>query len=155
MGTVMSVEDQVRKYLDEDDWKYDYDANKHIIRLGAATRSKLRSIHYGIRFNEGGYTVYGIAPMNADEDTRSSVMEYITRVNFNLRNGNFELDLSDGEVRYKCYVPTKDLDEIPQIIIEESLIVPILMYNTYGDGLAALIMGFSDPVTEIEKVESK
>ena len=21
----MSVEDQVRKYLDEDDWKYDYD----------------------------------------------------------------------------------------------------------------------------------
>ena len=29
------------------------------------------------------------------------------------------------------------------------------MYGRYGDGLAALIMGFSDPITEIEKAESK
>ena len=44
------------------------------------------------------YSVYGV---KASEAKRVEAMEYITRANYGLIIGNFELDLSDGEVRYK------------------------------------------------------
>ena len=155
MSTVMNVFEQLRNFLDETIGKCQYDENQQIIGFRARIESKLRLIDYKIVVDERGYTVCATVPVNADENTRFSVMEYITRINYTLRNGSFEMDLSDGEVRYKCYVLTKDLEKIPQTMIEESITLPVLMYSRYGDGLAALIMGFSDPITEIEKAESK
>ena len=140
MSTVMNdVLEQIRNFLEEIEGKYYYDENKKIIGFQVSTESKLRLIHYRIVVDEYGYTVCATVPVNADKDTRLSVMEYITRINYMLRNGSFEMDLSDGEVRYKCYFLIKDLDKIPQTMIEESILLPKLMYDRYGDGLAALI----------------
>ena len=40
-------------------------------------------------------------PTHVREDKRDVVCRYITRANYGLRNGNLEMDLDDGEVRYK------------------------------------------------------
>ena len=154
MATINDVIDQVREYLDKNDWKYEFEAERRTIRAGVSVNSKIQSVKLGVTFKEMGYTVYAIAPINADEQTRPTVMEYITRANYGVRNGNFEMDLRDGEIRYKSYVPTAGLDVIPDDIIEESFLIPPTMFNRYGNGLAALMMGFSDPETEIKKAES-
>jgi len=154
--TIDDVIDQVREYLDKNDWKYDYevDGDRKTIRAGVSLNCKLQSVKLGVTFKEMGYTVYAMSPMSADEQTRPVVVEYITRANYGVRNGNFEMDYRDGEIRYKVYVPTKGLDTIPDEIIEESFLIPPTMFNRYGNGLAALMLGFSDPETEIKKAES-
>ena len=154
MATIMETIDQIREYLDKNDWKYEYDAEKNTIRSGVSVNSKIQSVKLALTFKEMGYTVYAFAPMGADEETRPAVMEYLTRANYGVRNGNFEIDLRDGEIRYKVYVPTKGIDVIPDDVIEESFLIPPMMFNRYGNGLAALMMGFSDPETEIKKAES-
>jgi hypothetical protein len=45
--------------------------------------------------------VYGVVPFAIEAEQRAAAAELITRINFGLVIGNFELDLSDGEVRYK------------------------------------------------------
>ncbi len=147
--------DAIRDYLDADNWNYDFNAEKQFIKCGVNISCKLKSIHLFISFNDNGYTVYGICPMNADEETMSAVSEYITRANYGLRCGNFELDYSDGQVRYKVYTSTRGMDSVTTEVIKESIDIPCFMFDRYGDGLAALIMGFSDPTTEIEKAEKK
>ena len=47
------------------------------------------------------FLFYVIAPVKAPEEVRAAVAEYITRANYGLRIGNFEMDYTDGEVRYK------------------------------------------------------
>ena len=89
-----------------------------------------------------------------DEETRKIIMEYLTMANYGLRAGNFELDLRDGEVRYKVNVNAKGLDSLSTKIIEDSIMIPLMMMDRYGDGLAALFLGFSDPQTEIQKAEA-
>ncbi len=45
--------------------------------------------------------VYGVVPFAIDVARRGAVMELITRANFGLTLGNFEIDLEDGETRFK------------------------------------------------------
>ena len=35
------------------------------------------------------------------------MMKYLTLANYGVVNGNFEMDLSDGEIRYKSYVDAR------------------------------------------------
>lgn len=44
---------------------------------------------------------YSIAPFVVPADRRAATNEYVTRVNFGMPVGAFELDLDDGEVRFK------------------------------------------------------
>lgn len=44
---------------------------------------------------------YSLCPLTADADRRAAVQELLTRANWGLALGNFELDLDDGEIRVK------------------------------------------------------
>ena len=44
---------------------------------------------------------YAILPVNVPEERRSAVAELLTRANYVLRLGNLEMDLGDGEVRFR------------------------------------------------------
>ena len=155
MANMETMIDLVRDTLDGDDWKYEYDDARKLIRTGVSLNCKLQSVKIIIHFNEGGYTTLATAPMKADEQYRASVAEYITRANYGLKNGNFEMDFSDGELRYKVYTNYKGLNMLSKEVILDSIMIPPLMFERYGDGLAALLFGFSDAKTEIEKVEKK
>lgn len=152
---MMDMIDCVRDYLDNDNWNYEYRDDRNMLVMGVTIKSKLQSVKLYMIFNENGYTSTAICSMKADENCRNAVMEYITRANYGLRNGAFEMDVRDGEVRYRSYVPYREMASLPEGIIKESVGVPVLMFERYGDGLAALMFGFSDPETEIKRAESK
>lgn len=154
MMSMLDMIDRVRDYMDKDEWRYEYEEERQLIRSGINLKCKLQSLRMFVSFNEGGYTVVVVPPLKADENNRANVLEYITRANYGLRNGNFEMDVEDGEVRYKVYVNAKGMNDISDEIISDSIRLPAIMMDRYGDGLAALMFGFSDPVTEIKKVEN-
>jgi hypothetical protein len=45
--------------------------------------------------------VYSVLPERVPEERRAAVTELVSRINYGLILGNFEIDLSDGEVRFK------------------------------------------------------
>lgn len=46
--------------------------------------------------------IYGVLPERVPAERRAAVAELLTRINYGLILGNFELDLDDGEVRFKA-----------------------------------------------------
>ena len=54
-----------------------------------------------IRVDLEEFLFYAVAPIKTPDEVRPAVSEYVTRANYGLRIGNFELDYGDGEVRYK------------------------------------------------------
>lgn len=145
--------DAVRDYLDKNDWNYEFESAKNIIRCGVNLECKLQSVKVYVLFNENGFTVVVCPAMRAEESSRNAVMEFITRANYGVRNGNFEMDIRDGEVRYKIYINAKGMDSMPEEIVEDSIMIPVMMFEKYGNGLAAVMLGFSDAETEIKKIE--
>ena len=59
---------------------------------------------------------YSIYPRNAPEERRPALAELLTRANYGLANGNFEMDFQDGEIRYKTYVDTQHEPLLPGLL---------------------------------------
>ncbi len=54
-----------------------------------------------IRLEAQHLVIYAYAPIKVLPETRLMAAEYLTRANYGMFIGNFELDFNDGEVRYK------------------------------------------------------
>lgn len=147
--------DIVRDFLDEKGYHYEYDAEHSVLRLGFNLKCKLKDVRVFMHIRDTAYSVLTLCPLNADKDNPVEMMKYLTMANYGLVNGNFEMDLNDGEIRYKTYVDADGLETIPEVIIDWSLCVGIAMMDRFGDGIAALALGFSDAETEYKKVQEK
>ena len=147
--------DRVRDYLDSNDWNYDYNDMKGTIVSGVNLKCKLSSTKLFFVFNDNGVTIYSNVSMKADEQTRAMALEFITRANYGIRVGNFEMDMSDGEIRYKVYINARGLDSISDEQIEEGIFIAANMLDRYGDGLLKVILGYANSAKEeIDAIEN-
>ena len=54
------------------------------------------------QWSDAQLAVYCVCSLNVPPARRAAVMELVTRANYGLRLGCFELDLDDGEVRFRA-----------------------------------------------------
>lgn len=139
--------------LEENNVIFDIDEKECHIVIGFQLENKLKSTRIVVDFYEDGAMIYALVQKKAPEKTRQAVMEYITRSNFSLKKGCFVMNLSDGGVYFRMYVSYEGYDEIPEKTVLESVFFPVRMMEIYGDGIYALMRGYSDPETEVEKAE--
>lgn len=132
----------IQSFLKSDDWHFSFDDKEGRFKFGLATRSKIKHLNYHILVYDDGYTVYTISPVGADHDDKEmmqNMAEFVCRANYGLRNGNFEMDFNDGEVRYKTFVDC-DGGAVPtNEIVKGSIYVSISMFRRYGDGILDVI----------------
>jgi len=152
MSTAFENLRRVIRYLDSQDWHYDVDHAESIIDFQLTIESQLKSCQMVIETTDSEIISYGVAPINVPEGKRAAVAEFITRANYGLKIGCFEMDMDDGEVRYKSCLST--LDGVPSAQdLERHIDMPSYMLDRYGDGLLKIIFGFSTPLKAIRDIE--
>ncbi len=87
--------------------------------------------------------VHSVIPDAVSPDRLDAAARYLTRANFGLVLGNFELDLDGGEVRYKTSIDVED-DAISDALIDHLVAASISVTDQYLPGLRAVIGG-ADP----------
>ena len=143
---------QAKRYLDSQKWRYRRLEDKSILTFGMNIKSKLASCKVYIECKDDCILVYAVCPINASEENRPVVAEYITRANYGLKCGNFEMDYSDGEVRYKTYFYAKN--RIPnQEEIERYVDISFLTLDRYAEGLMKILYADLDDKAAIQLVE--
>lgn len=96
--------------------------------------------------------LYAVPPIRVPEDKRPVVAEFITRANYGLLIGNFELDFSDGEVRYKASIDIENSTLSPALV-EGMVRACCATVDRYYPGLIAIIHGGATAVEAIVRVE--
>lgn len=104
------------------------------IKFGIDTESIVGNLPICILVHENDYIVVAVLNSKAQKENLNAVSEYLHRANFGLKNGNFELDYADGEIRYKTYVNFENTI-LSSKVIEDSIMIPIAMFEQYGEGL--------------------
>lgn len=146
----------IRTVLDDAlGWSYDCFEKKMIIQTGVRLRSRLRMARIIIDVKEGSYLVYTISPIGGMPGKFKGLMEFLSRLNYGLMNGNFELDYNDGEVRYKTFVNLNGVHSVSIEVILDSILMGCQMMDAAGDGLAAIALGSGEADVEARKVESR
>ncbi|MBE9225432.1 YbjN domain-containing protein [Phormidium sp. LEGE 05292] len=96
---------------------------------------------------------YSIFPVNIPENKRLAVAEFITRANYGMIIGNFELDFSDGEIRYKTSIDVEG-DRLSFGLIKRLVYANVTMMDEYLPGIMSIIYGEAEAGEAIAKIET-
>src|SRR5580765_93372 len=93
--------------------------------------------------------LYSVCPFRVPEERRAEVSEFLTRANYGLAAGNFELDFADGEVRYKTALQ-RHVDGLDAAALKRAVRANGIAMETYLPGVGAVITGTA-PVPALER----
>lgn len=142
------------QFLTDDEWYPQQLEDKTIYRMYFNGDNGDLRCYAQIRVKLEQFLFYVIAPTKVIEDKRADVAEYITRANYGLRIGNFEMDYNDGEVRYKSSIDFEDT-ELNPVLIKHAIYPAVQTMDRYLPGLMQVMYGSKSPEEAILDIEDK
>lgn len=143
---------RVKAFLEADAWPIGHVDDQPIIRTGFRGDHGEFTCFAQAREEQKQVIFYSIFPAKVPPDRMTEVGEFILRANYGMMIGNFEIDLADGEVRYKTSVDLEGVD-VQDLIIRNLVYANVLTMDKYFPGLMRVIysgVAAEDAVREIE-----
>lgn len=106
------------------------------------------------RSEQNQFVFYSICPVNAPENKRQAIAEFITRANSGMMIGNFELDFNDGEISYKTSIDVEG-DRLSFALIQRVVYANVTMMDEYLPGMMSVIYGNVSPEEAIAQIENE
>jgi hypothetical protein len=128
----------VVSYLSKHQWPCE--ARGEVLATPVAGKNGSWVAFFEIREEDEQLLVYSIIPFDIPTGRRSEAARYLTRANFGLAIGNFELDLDDGEVRYKTSIDIEGT-QLVEPLIDHLFLANVVTVDHYLSGLRAVIEG--------------
>ena len=142
----------VETYLNSQNWKFGYNADRGLFTLNMSTKNFTGS-RVVVQINDDSIIAYAIAPINVPEEKRLAACEFIARANYGLKVGTLEMDMNDGEIRNRTYIIAKDA--LPNLAdVEKCVDFSFLVLDRYGKGLLPMIYGNLTPEAAVNLAES-
>lgn len=150
MGQIYNA---VVDYLTEYGWHFGVAQEDVALHFGCQGRNNLWQCLCIVDEDKGFVRFYSIAPVNVPEEYRGAVSEFLTRANYGLPLGNFEMDYRDGEVRFKTSIDVEG-GELTSTMIENLLKSNLTTMDQYLPGLMQVLYGNVAPAAAVEAIES-
>lgn len=99
------------------------------------------------------FVFYSVLPVVVPAEKRAEAAEFLTRANFGMEIGNFEMKFDDGTVQFRTCVDVEGGDLSPKMI-QNLAYVNVMVTDQYLPGLVMVIEGDATPAEAIEKVEN-
>lgn len=143
----------VINFFMEDNWPFTKVKGEPILRMGFQGKNGNLNCYAKARTNGSQFVFYSISPVNVPESKRLALAEFIARANYGTIIGNFELDFSTGEIRYKTSIDIEDstlsFSQIKQLVYTNTM-----MMDEYLPGIKSVIYGEFEAANAIASIES-
>jgi hypothetical protein len=146
--------DIVLRFFDEEQWNYQVSENKPVIRSGYRGERGTWVCYARVDEENQRFVFYSLMGMNIASQYRSLVAEYLTRVNYGLPTGNFEIHLDTGDVRFKTGYegPAGDLTID---IIRALVYANVHAMDQYMPGVVSVVYNGLSPEAALARVEAQ
>jgi hypothetical protein len=141
------------EFLEQDGWFPQKVEEKNMYRASFAGKNGDFRCYAQILPALEQFLFYAVAPVRVPDEIRPAVAEFITRANYGMRIGNFEMDYSDGELRYKSCIDFEG-ETLTFNWIRHAIYPAVLTMNHYFPSLMSVIYGGRTPYEAISEVES-
>ena len=145
------LRDVVKKFLDGgydgNTWKYQQYEDIFFAGGISLPEGKVSNIKFLIIAEDDHISCYHIFPLRVPEEYRAAVCEFITRANYDLKYGNFEMDFNDGELRYKLLLTEHNFmqkDSVALANMKLLMFIGMQSWMRYGNSIVDIMFGKSD-----------
>lgn len=144
--------EQLSSYLADDEWFPRRIEGKYAFSMSYTGKNGDLRCYAIVRVDLEEFLFYAVAPIKVPDEVRRAVSEFLTLANYGLRIGNFELDYSDGEVRYKSSLDFEG-HALSADLIRNAIYPAVHTMDRYLPGLLRVSFGGATPHEAIEEVE--
>ncbi|PKH80323.1 YbjN domain-containing protein [Psychrobacter sp. 4Bb] len=149
------IVDCLKQYFNDKQWHYTHyrpktnDSQKSH-HLSLRMRHKQINCGYLFRVQEKNklLAIYGILPFLIPETHQSAAMLLITQINYDMLVGNLEMDVNDGEIRYKNAIDVEAVGIDNEII--EHLLQSVVAMTTVANELFGNLVNNQDPAEDMQ-----
>lgn len=141
-------------YFETDEWNYTENESDETIRVEVAGKNVDYSCVAAAREETRIFRFYSICPIRVPKTKRRSVAEFLTRANYGLSLGNFEMDWTDGEIRYKTSAYVGECD-LYFSVIKQLINANLQIMDEYFPGLMKMIYGDVSAAEAIAEIENE
>ncbi len=153
-SSVQPLMDVVFRCLKEENWNYQVVEPGALIRMGV--RGERGTWICYLRVAEGQRQVifYAQMGMNIPPEKRAEVIEYLTRANYSLPVGGFEMDVDSGEIRFKNSLETPE-GELSVAMVRALALTSLRVMDRYFMGVLSVVHRGLSPQAALAQVESQ
>ena len=150
-GPILSA---IRRFFEDDQWPYEMLENEPILRLPFQGAAGNWLCFAQAREPESQFVFYSVYPVLVPEPRRAAMAEFLTRANYGLVIGNFELDYNDGEVRFKSSLDVEG-SMLTGPLIQACVYANVVMMDHYMPGIVALLAEGLAPTVALARIEGR
>ena len=147
-----AIFDTVVQFLEQDNWTFSQLPEQPILQMVCAGESGRWLCYAETREEPALFVFYSVSPVNVPQEKYSVAAELLTRINWGLVVGNFEMDFSDGEIRYKTSLDVTG-SELSPPLVQNAVYLNVLMMDKYLPGIMSVVYGDASPVEALAKIE--
>lgn len=145
--------DTLVMFLQEENWKFTPMPEETAALMTFNCENASYLCYARVREEQQQVMFYAIYPLRAPADRRAEVAEFVARVNYGLALGNLELDVDDGEMRFKTSADVSSAQfSLP--LLRSLMQTCIATADRYYPGYTALLYGGVTPQQAVAQVES-
>ena len=134
------------QFLNEEKFKFELEEDSKIATLFISGSSGTWMGLAKVDEDNEQMVFYSIIPSRVAPEIRPIVMEYITRANYNLIMGNFEMDLEDGEIRFKTSIDFSG-EKLTKRLVKNIIFYNLIAMDRFLDGLMQVMFNGIDAKT--------
>jgi hypothetical protein len=136
------------EFFEEDEWDFQWMEGASVLSMGFSGKNGKWQCFAQAREAQQQFVFYSVLPINVPPEKRQKVAELITRINYGMVIGNFEMDFDDGEVRYKTSVDVEGAELTPPMI-RQMVYANIIITDRY---LSAVMRTIYSDITPLEAI---
>jgi hypothetical protein len=141
-------------FFSADGWPYEQLAEDTVLRLPFQGMAGNWLCFAQAREDQSQFVFYSVYPVLVPAARRAAMAELLTRANYGLVLGNFELDYNDGEVRFKTSLDVEGAELNPPLI-QACVYANVIMMDQYMPGIVALLAEGLEPTEALARVEGR
>jgi hypothetical protein len=152
-STNSNIFEEMINFFTADDWPFVQLSGQPALQISFQGENGKWNCYARARDEQQQFVFYSICPVNAPEEKRISVAEFLTRANSGMMIGNFELDFNDGEISYKTSIDVEG-DRLSTALIKRLVYANVMMMDEYLPGIFSVVYGNVSPADAIAQIEN-
>jgi len=144
--------DACAAFFEADQWPYERVTELPMVRSRYAGKNGNFDAWFQARLSEQQLMFYCRAPVNAPVGRRAALAEFFTRANYGMVIGNFELDMKDGEMRYKVSADVEGI-ELPGVFLKNMAYTAVVTMDRYLPGIMKVLYSDIAPEQAVREIE--
>jgi hypothetical protein len=142
------------EFFTQDDWPFSKVQGEMALQIPCQGENGTWLCYARAQEEQQQFIFYSICPIAIPKPKRSKLAEFITRANYGMTIGNFELDYTDGEIRYKTSIDVEG-EKLTSALIKRLVYTNVAMMDEYLPGIRAMIEEGLGAEAAIQATEEK